>query len=309
MLSPTGILIFRKLEKPATISELAEGLGLSESRISESVTSLVGEGFLIKERHGKKVFVSRETALHAVAFAGILREFPRLPLEKLFSYSAMEVLGVLQYPHSSSEITLMTGLDRRTISTALLKLGTYGLVLKKEKMLLLNRRHRNLENFVRYYWEYKTNQKLEIIYMGGGLLLWQRGAEFLFKVPGEVKDMEIREFLKNRLVHKTGVSQLSEYGLGVISDSEYYFYSRRKLKIEDVFIHTILTDPENPIYNSYALALFQKCDRRSLLKAGKIYDMDNHIEKLLEYLDTKEKNVSFLLPWGEFQALLERLNV
>ncbi len=308
MLSPTGILIFRELEKPATISELAEGLGLSESRISESVTFLVEEGLVVKERRGKKVFVSRGRTLHAGALAGIIREFPRLPLEKFISYSAMEVLGVLQYPHAPSEIALMTGLDRRTISAALLKLGMYGLVLKKEKKFVLNRRHRNIDNFVKYYWEYKTNRKFETI-STEGLLLWQRGAEFLFKVPGAAGEMEIREFLKSGLVHKTAVSLFSEYGLGVISDSEYYFYSRRKPKIEDVFIHTILTDPENPIYNSYALALFPKCDRRSLLKAGKAYDLDTHIEKLLEYIDKKEKNASFLLPWGEFQALLERLTL
>ncbi|VVB93072.1 Uncharacterised protein [uncultured archaeon] len=81
------------------------------------------------------------------------------------------------------------------------------------------------------------------------------------------------------------------------------------MTVEDYIIHTILIDPQNPIYNSYAAALIMQSGAKNLPDAARIYDISEHIESLLEYVRTKKKNNNFVLPWNEYMDIFNSIKV
>ncbi|WP_321429888.1 winged helix-turn-helix domain-containing protein [uncultured Methanolobus sp.] len=304
MLNFTKIEIFRNLTQPATITELSEILKFDQSTISKAVDSLEKDGFVVRQKKGKEVHVSRSDSLHSQALKDIILEFPRIPWDKIFTTSSLHVLGALECKHSIADIAGMTGLDRRTVSSAIRESGKYGIILKIGNKYILSERHSLVRKFVSNFWQYVTNKKLRDISLES-VLIWQRGPEFLFKLDNE-SDMNVTE-VKNCKIQPTAINVFHKYGLKILSDTAYFFCTKRNLRPEDYFIHTILIDPHSPIYNSYALAFSSKLEQADLFKIGRHYNMENHIEKLLEYLATMKKNSDFVLPWNEYESLLKDL--
>lgn len=303
MLSSREISIFKYLDEPTNISDLAERLSLHYSTVSKAVSSLESEGFVLKEKKGKYVYIRRSNSLHSKSLEDILREFPRLPLGELFTPSHLNVFSVLKSPRSITEVSEITGLDRFTVSAAISKLAKYGIVIKENGRFLLSSRHALFEAFVDNYFKFRANANLRAISQNG-VLIWQRGPEFLFKAKNLNTGLE--SDLENK-IHPTAISIFSKYGLEVITDMDYYFFSKKSLCEEEFFIHTILIDPYSPIYNSYALALAPKLGSKNFLKYAAYYDIEAHVRTLLEYIYKKEKTCDFVLPWKEYQELLESL--
>ncbi|BBL64260.1 ArsR family transcriptional regulator [Methanosarcina mazei] len=285
------------------ISDLAELLSLHYSTVSKAVSSLESEGFVLKEKKGKQVYIRRSNSLHSKSLEDILREFPRLPLDELFTPSPLHVFSVLKSPRSITEVSEITGLDRSTVSAAISRFAKYGIVIKENNRFLRSNRHALFEDFVDNYYKYKANTNLRAISQNG-LLIWQRGPEFLFKA--ENLNAGLESDLENK-IHPTAINIFSKYGLDVITDMDYYFFSKKPLCEEEFFVHTILIDPYSPIYNSYALALAPKLGSKNFIKYAAYYDIEAHVRTLLEYIDKKEKTSDFVLPWKEYQELLESL--
>lgn len=302
MVNATTLAIFGKLKKSISISEIADMLGLDHSTVSTAVSLLVLEGLVEKQRDGKKVFVKRSNTLHARSLEDILKEYPRLPIEKLFTNSSMEVLGVLTHPHNITDIAVITGLNRHTVSTALKNLSGYGIVLKEKGRFIVNKRHRHIVDLVNNYWRFVANQRLRDI-ADDAIILWQRGSEFLFKTQ-----IDLGQSGEND-IYPTATTVFSRYDLRTITTTRYYFYSKRQLRVEDNIIHTILIDPQNPTYNSYAMFLATQSGATDLLKVSRHYDMEKHIGSLLEYQRTKEKKSDTVLPWSEYMDLFDNMVV
>jgi predicted transcriptional regulator len=303
MLSSTEISIFRYLEEPMNILDLAELLSLHHSTVSKAINSLEKDGFVRKERRGKNVYIRRSDSLHAQYLEDILKEYPRLPLDKLFTPSSLHVFSMLKSPRRITEVSEITGLDRYTVSAAISRLAKYGITIKEKSSFLLSSRHTLFVNFVDNYFKYKVNTSLRAVSQNG-VLIWHRGPEFLFKAESLNNDLESN--LENR-IHPTSISIFPKYGLDVITDTNYYFFSKRTLHEEEFFIHTILIDPHSPIYNSYALALAPRLGSKNFIKYACYYDIEDHVRTLFEYLDLKDKNSDFVLPWKEYQEVLESL--
>ncbi|MDY9926893.1 ArsR family transcriptional regulator [Methanosarcina sp.] len=256
-----------------------------------------------KEKKGNQVYLRRSDSLHAQSLADVLREFPRLPLSKLFTPSSLHVFSVLKSPRSITEASEITGLDRYTVSAAISRLARYGIVIKENGSFLLSSRHMFFEDFVDNYFKYRANMNLRAVSQNG-VLIWQRGPEFLFKAEKLNPDLESD---LEKKVHLTAISIFPKYGLDVITDMNYYFFSKRTPCEEEFLIHTILIDPYSPIYNSYALALAPRLRSKNFLKYAGYYHIEAHVRILLEYLDKKEKSSDFVLPWKEYKELLESL--
>ena len=302
MPNATILATFKELKTPASISELADLLELDHSTVSTAVSSLIAEGFAEKQRDGKKVFVKRSNTLHAHSLEDILNEYPRLPIEKLFTNSSMEVLSALAHPHNITDIAAMIGLSRHTVSATLSKLSGYGIVLKEKGRFILNKRHRHIVDFVNNYWRFAANQRLRDI-TDDAIILWQRGSEFLFKTQIDLGQSGEQN------IHPTVTIVFPKYNLRTITTTRYYFHSKRRLRVEDNIIHTILVDSQNPTYNSYAMFLAMQSGATDLLKVGRYYDLEKHIETLLEYQRTKEKKSDTVLPWSEYMDLFNSMVV
>ena len=298
----TTLAIFRELKKPISISEISNLLGLDHSTVSTAVSLLVVEGFVEKQRDGKKIFVKRSNTLHARSLEDILKEYPRLPIEKLFTNSSMEILSVLTHLHNITDIAAMTGLNRHTVSTALKNLSGYGIVLKEKGRFVLNKRHRHVVDFVNNYWRFVANQRLSDI-ADDAIILWQRGSEFLFKTQSNLGQNGEQN------IHPTATTVFPKYNLQTIATTRFYFHSKRQLRVEDNIIHTILIDLQNSTYNSYAMSLATQSGATDLLKVSSYYDLEKHIEILLEYQRTKEKRSDTVLPWSEYMDLFNSMVV
>jgi len=302
MLNSTKIEIFKNLTHPKIISELTASLDMDHSTISKAVNSLENAGLVTKQKKSQKVYVSRSESLHSQSLREILIEYPRLPLDNILTNSSLHILSVLKNPYSIIEIAEITGLNRKTVSSALYQLTKYGIVLKKENRYYFSERHSLVENFVDNYWKYRTNKNLKAI-SENAVLIWQMGPEFLFKIDVEFKN----KIMKKKLIQPTAINVFHRYDLKVMSNTEYYFYSKRELKTEDHIIHTILIDPYSSIYNSYALALYSKTCPPELVKYSQFYNIEKHVKLLMEYLDQQKKNTDFVLPWNEYQDLVRDL--
>lgn len=304
MLNSTKMEIFKSLTRSTTISELSTILELDHSTISKAVNSLKKDGFVVKQKEGKHVYVNRSDSLHSQSLGDIIIEYSRLPLSKILTSSSLHILSVMENPRSIINIAAITGLNRQTVSSTIHELAKYGIVLKKESKYIFSERHPLIKNFVDNYWKYVTNKNIRMI-SENTVLIWQRGPEFLFKIDDEFDETKKKNMKKT--LHPTAINRFHKYGLRVMSDTKYYLYTKRKLKAEDCFIHTILIDPHSSIYNSYALALSSKIPSAELLKFGKYYDIEDHVKTLLEYVDTKKKNSDFVLPWNEYKDLVKDL--
>lgn len=304
MRDSTKLGIFKNLTRPTTISDLSTTLELDHSTISKAVNSLKSDGLVVKQKEGREVYVDRSASLHSRSLRNIIVEYSRLPLDKILTSSSLRTLSVLENPRSIMDIAEITGLNRKTVSLTIHELGKYGIVLKKQNQYVLSERHPLIKSFVENYWKYKTNQNLRT-FSENAVLIWQRGPEFLFKIDSEFDNA--KKEIKKKTIHPTAISIFHKYNLKVISDTRYYFYSKRKLKDEDYIIHTILIDPYSSIYNSYALALHSKICPSKLVEFGRYYDIEDHVKRLLDYIDTKKKNSDYVLPWNEFQDLIRDL--
>jgi hypothetical protein len=92
--------------------------------------------------------------------------------------------------------------------------------------------------------------------------------------------------------HKTATSKLSEYGLPLFSEFDIYFYSTNKKTIrpEDVILHTLLIEPNNVRYTTYALLLLRKVKKQIdityLQQEAERVGLKNQIASMLQFLAT-----------------------
>jgi len=96
---------------------------------------------------------------------------------------------------------------------------------------------------------------------------------------------------------------LAAYGIPLISDAEYYYFSslRRPLRPEDIVLHTILIDGVTNV--TYALILMAKIKTNPdyLLTAAEKVGLRRQVEEMLHFLASHEPGSNTVLPnWNEF---------
>jgi predicted transcriptional regulator len=296
MITNTELKIFQIISKPRSINDIAKYINISDSTASRYTDRLVKNGLAQKLRNGKSVFVTRADSTHAQQLNTFFREFPRLPLRKIFSYSNLNILSFLRTEKSVTQIALITGLSRTKVYQVLNDLTPIGIILKRHRYYM-NPLHRTLQKFIDEYFSYLNFKELKEI-TSGSVILWQRGHEFLFKS---------KDALTHRNIYLTATSKFHSYGVQIVTAEEYYYHTThaRKLCVSEYIIHTILAEPNSLRNNMYACLLYQKTIPKDIMDWAEIYDIQDHIEILIDYLKNKQKNANFVPPWEEYQALAE----
>ena len=296
MITNTELKIFQMISETRSINDIAKNIDISDSTASRYTDRLVKNGLAQKVREGKKVLVTRSDNAHAQQLAIFIREFPRLQILNIFSYSALEILSVMRTEKSVTRISTITGLSRTKIYNVINDLTKIGVILKG-RGYYINPNHRVLQKFIDAYFSYLNFIKLKVI-APNSIILWQRGYEFLFKS---------KDPLTHKNIYSTATSKFHSYGLQIVSAEEYYYHTThaRKLCISEYIIHTILAEPNSLRNNMYACLLYQKTKPKDIIDWAAIYDMQDHIEILIDYLKNKLKNAPFLPPWEEYRTLAE----
>lgn len=298
MMTNTELEIFKSISEPTSIGDIAKTLRISNATASRYSDKLVDNGLALKYRKGKKVIIKKSETAQVRILSNFIREFPRLRLSDIFSYSTLDLIGMIKNPKTVAQITLVTTISRTGIYNMLRKLTKIGIVLKNNGYYL-NPNQRPVQEFADAYFSFMNYRKLSQI-SPGSIILWQRGREFLFKskVAVESKNVKI-----------TSITKYQSYGLQIIPAEYYYYYSTRKLCISEYIIHTILADPVSIRNNIYACLLYQKKHPKEIIKWASIYDIQDHIQTIIDYLSKQEKNAEFVPPWKEYAAVAEDYGV
>ena len=302
MITSTELKIFEILQRPKSLSQVAEQLNLSVPAISKCTNISIknNNGLFERRRNGKKVLIQRADTNHAYILGNIFTGFKRQPIVDLLSHNSLRILGIiLERERSAREISHIVQVTREHAHKCLTTLARHGIVNKKNLKYKMNPRNKLILEYVRSYYSYK-NLSIARTLADDAVVLWERGYEFLFKTSKKVKKADI---------WSTAITRFPEFGLPLLTNINYYFHTKRKIELRDIIIHTVLIDPQSPIYNGYACLLCLKTNTRNLLKVAAIYDMVGHIDIILKYLETNKRDVPWLLPWSEFEELVKDYGV
>lgn len=276
MIGKTELKILRNFSEEISLKEIGEKTGLSKGKVSIATKNLERLGFIIRERHNKKIFLKIGKTKHASLFFEFLKEYPDLPVERLLTQKRITILSVIEnYPPVIAKIV---GVTTQTVYNAIKDFLRYGILIRNDGYKI-NPRHRILKTFVFEFQSFLNRVEMERVDKDA-ILIWERGPEFLMKTHREIKKENY---------HLTATSVFKEFGLLFIPSHNYYFYSRREMTVSDIIIHTILIEPDSKTNAAYACLLYQKMRPKDLIRIAKIYKMEEKVMRIIEYVDKKRE--------------------
>ena len=137
------------------------------------------------------------------------------------------------------------------------------------------------QGFIKEYQAYIAAEETLENLSGNPQILWQKGPEFLIKVPkGTV--------ITQKGFEKTGTLVLSKYGNVDFEDFDFYFYPKivKKLSVEETILHILLEEKGNTKYSTYSYLLLNQelsfLDEKLLLEKAEWYDLSRQVNNLLK---------------------------
>ncbi len=295
MLVSKEIKTFRLL--PASITDLAKQLELYPGTVSKIAEKMIKNGLAKKKKLGRKAILESEQTLHSQKLEEIIKMYPNFPLEELLTNTNLEIISLLNQPLNKNEISKITGASRQWIYHELKILGKYGILLKNKEGYYNNPSHKAIYDFSKNYYKYKNYKEIEKI-TDDATIIWQQGNEILLKSKKTLKEYPT-----------TAITAFSNYNLPMISNLKYYFISKRKLKLSDIIIHTILINEKSKTYNAYACLLYDKTRPKDLMKKARIYGLTDHISELIYFLNKHESKNRIFPSWDEYLELAKQYKV
>ena len=295
------MIVSREIESfkllPSSEINIAKILNLSSGTISKIIKKMIKNGLAKKNRQGMKIIVETAQTSHAQKLEVIIKNFNRLPLEKILSYSNLKLIAILEYPLNKKEISQMLNISRQWTYKTIKDLSQYGVILKKQNGYYKNPMHHLLFDFAKEYYNYKNHQTLKTI-SEDAVIIWQHGDEFLFKTKKELTKSS-----------KSAVTAFSKYNLPLLGDIKYYYNTERQLKTTDIILHTILINPQSKTYNAYACLLYEKTKPRDIIKKARIYNLSEHMQILISFTEKQESEKKFMPTWDEYISLAKQYGV
>jgi len=274
---------------PGSISELAERIHKSPPVITESVNRLISKGYLDEEKSLNRRMVKLSERKHAQLLRELLVKYPHVPWEDLLSFSG--IIPLLRLKLGSMPLLV----SRSTEWRALRNLMSHGIISEKDNTLEINPRFGKAGEFINEFQNYYS-LKLAREVSDKAVIVWSKGASFIIRVPEDVTVPDNR-------FKPTATTEMPEYGIPLISNFKFYFYSplAKKITPEETVLHTLLTD--GITNTTYALILMTKIsiDRKKLLWKAEEYGLRPQVQAMIDFLDGRKTSSSVSLPkWSEF---------
>lgn len=297
------------LNEYKNISELAKALKKSSTRVSIALKDLENKGFVERKRKGisKKVVLSNNK--HAVSFKTLLNQYSHVNFERLLSGFALEILLPLTYHYKVKlkDITRASGCSEITARRTIKKLREFGIVVGDRNFFYsIGSFYFRLAEFIRDFQDF-SNLRSALSFSSTSVILWRWGKEFLIKT---------REEKKQKSFFPTCYEKMSDYGIPLIlTEFRYYFHSlfRRKLRIEDVALHTLFLEqtPRNLLYVLLLIAKNLRKIKWEYLEAESVkFGMKSAMQDINKYLETQGKHRPEYFPnWEEFEAKAREYDV
>jgi hypothetical protein len=293
--SKIELLLLRELAKgKQSLLQIKRRLQIKSAFLSRSLKKLRQKGVIQTTAEGNRKYAYFSEIKHASLLRDLLLSYDFMDWENILSGKSIEIL--FQTLDDDGDLSSFSG---ATLWRYLKELKARGIITGTQKRYRINTRFWILADFLKEYERYFVN-KISKTLSENSVILWQKDMEFLVRVPKSA-EAPSGDF------HKTATSLFSRYDLPLFSEFDVYFYSTTKktIKPEDAVLHTLLIEPGNVRYSTYALLLLKKeekqIDKKYLLREAECLGLKNQIEGMLEFLQNHTRSEGQSLPtWNDF---------
>jgi len=286
---------------------LKKFLVIKPNLLSYNLKKLLQKGLIKVEKKEKRLgkYVYFDNSKHALLFRELLLRYDHIKWENILSGLAIDVLF---QTIDKSELTFKN-FSKATFWRYMRDLMSHGIITRSEDDFYeINPRFSILKDFLIEYQRFLLDAIVRSV-SASAVILWQKDLECLIRVPKDV-NISQKSFLR------TAVSRFNDFGLPLITDFDIYFYSSNMetIRVEDVILHTLLIERDNPRYTLYGLLLLKKQWRRInkeyLLKEAQTLDLSLQLNAMFQFLKTQGMRRGLALPtWEEYLAKAKEYKV
>jgi len=287
--------ILRELAKGRhELSSIKEALSIKSSLLSYNLKKLLDKGLIKTAGQGYRKQVYFNDSKHASLCRDLLLSYDYIDWQNILTGKTIEIL----FQTLTTSGKTLAKFPRNTRWRHLKNLKARGIIAHDKKGYNINPRFSVLIDFLNEYQKFFANKFAHTI-SDNTVILWQEDMEFIVRAPKNVKP-------PSKSFHKTATSIFHEYDLPLFSEFDIYFYSTTKetIRPEDAVLHTLLIEPNNVRYTTYALLLLKrterKIDKSFLLQEAERLSLKNLIISMLQFLTTHERTTETLPTWNEF---------
>ena len=234
------------------IRELSGELGKSKNQIYLTLRKLEAKE-IVKER---KRGVHLNKAIHITLFLQILSEYPSLA--PLLSDSGIPIMTIILKPSRIEEICKSTGLKRAIVYRKIAEAKKRSMVIKSGPLFQINEKiWPKLKEFLTALLKYE--QTVDRRVPASAVIYYKNEKEILFSC---------KEYVS---ASKTALSAYREYGIQILTTTNYYYLPNKTLTKKEIFKHSLLVlEKEFSIQNAIFVALFYAKYTRELETRNKV---------------------------------------
>lgn len=290
----TELQLLRELAKgKQSLLQIKRLLQIKSAFLSRNLKKLQQKGIIQTVAEGNRKCAYFSETKHASLLRDLLLSYDFMDWENILCGKSIEIL------FRTLDDGDLSGFSGATLWRYLKELKARGIITETQKRYQINTGFSVLTDFLKEYKRYFVN-KISKTLSENSVILWQRDMEFLVRVPKST-EWPSGDF------HKTATSIFHIYDLPLFSEFDVYFHSTTKetIKPEDAVLHTLLIEPGNVRYSTYALMLLKKTenqiDKTYLVREAERLGLENQVGGMLEFLQTHKRSEGQPLPtWGDF---------
>jgi DNA-binding HxlR family transcriptional regulator len=260
----TELQLLRELAKgKQSFLQIKRLLQIKSAFLSRSLKKLQQKGIIQTVAEGNRKNAYFSETKHASLLRDLLLSYDFMDWENILCGKSIEILFQTL---DDGDLSSFSG---ATLWRYLKELKARGIITETQKGYRINTRFSILVDFLKEYERYFVN-KISKTLSENSVILWQKEMEFLVRVPKST-EAPSEDF------QKTATSLFSRYNLPLFSEFDVYFHSTSKktIKPEDAVLHTLLIEPSNVRYSTYALLLLKKekkqIDKKYLLREAECF--------------------------------------
>ena len=267
------IELFRKITEGNTTTKTLK-TKIKESWCIKMLKALERDDLVIIQ-NGRPHKISLSSSAQAKKLKELLSRDPSIDFGDLLDKNKGRILqSVLYTAKTAKEIAKQLKINQRTVRRMVAKNLNRGLLIKRDRKVIF---HKAFWPYLFQFLDaYRNRANVE------GALLWQFEEEVLF---------EARMKGEGTL---TGFSKYDDYGVHVLESTYCYFFPKKKLSKEEIFIHSLLQIEKDPRVVGLAAVFYikNKLSRKKIRELAVMYDCVKKAEELLVVikgnLNTKE---------------------
>lgn len=211
----TNFKVFSKLKQEKTITQISKEIGLSINRTSEIVKKLRDQNLVKRLKNGKFILSDNPKVSYLKKIEN------KFNLDVILSKNSEKILLQLLKPKRFNELEIKTELTSATLYKNIRMLMSVGAVAKTEERFLVNEK----ENELREYLKLRAGE--EINEEPASIVVWSS------------KDEKLKKSGLNISGTATAFSLFSRYGIECAPKTNYFYYPKKDLGIEEIFVHAL----------------------------------------------------------------------